>query len=48
MRTVNEILDDNGFYITCESPLEIENDDGDAATGVAALLVIEYLKKCDE
>ncbi len=48
MKTINEILDDNGFYVACENPLEIESMDGDTATGVAAQLVIEYLKECDE
>ena len=38
-----EYIKDNGWIITCESPLEIEHKDGDTATGIAAEYVLDEL-----
>ena len=33
------ILEENGWTIVCESPFEIEHEDGDVATGYAAKII---------
>lgn len=39
-----KILEVNGWSITCESPFEIEHEDGSLATGQAAYSVLNELK----
>ena len=36
-------LEEAGWTMTCESPLEIEHSDGSAASGQAADIVIDYV-----
>lgn len=40
-----EILEQNGWFIECQSPFEIRHIDGDFATGQAARIVVDSLKK---
>jgi len=42
--TIEEILEENGWTITCQSPLEMEHEDGSVATLQAADIVIDYLE----
>lgn len=37
-----EILEQNGWTITCQSPFELEHEDGSVATGLAAEIVIYH------
>lgn len=39
----NQILEENGWEVECESPLEIRHSDGSFASGQAALIVRESL-----
>lgn len=38
-----KIAEELGWTIECESPLEIRDADGNFATGLAALIVLDYL-----
>ncbi len=40
-----EILEQNGWFIECQSPFEIRHIDGDVATGQAARIVVDSLEK---
>ena len=40
-----EILEDNGWIIECESPFEIRHEDGSFATGQASNIVLDYLNQ---
>lgn len=40
-----EILEQNGWFIECESPFEIRHIDGDVATGQAAKIVVDSFKE---
>lgn len=40
-----EILEQNGWFIECQSPFEIRHIDGDVATGQAARIVLDSLEK---
>lgn len=43
-----EILEMNGWDVDCKSPLEIAHrETGDVATGLAAKIVLKYLKDQD-
>lgn len=37
----NQILEENGWDVECESPLEIRHSDGSFASGQAALIIRE-------
>lgn len=39
-----KLLDDAGWTVVCESPLEIEDVDGSRATLLAAEIVVDWLK----
>jgi len=40
---MKEILENNGWVVECESPLEIRHDDGSFATMQAAQIVLDSL-----
>ena len=43
--TLDEILEQEGWSMDCESPLELSHEDGSFASGQAAQIVIDSLKK---
>lgn len=43
------LLQENGWIVTCESPLEIESEDGySTATNYAAEIILDYYKIIEE
>jgi hypothetical protein len=40
-----DILKENGWTMDCQSPFEISRDDGSRATGMAAKIVMETLRR---
>ena len=43
--TDNEILKAYGWTVECDSPFEIRHEDGSFASGHAAKMIVEYLKR---
>lgn len=41
----NDILEENGWVIECESPFEIRHEDGSFASMQAVYIILHYLKK---
>lgn len=39
------LLDENGWQVECESPLEIRHEDGSTATGTGAEIVLAYYQR---
>ena len=44
-KTDTEILEEAGWTIECESPFEIRHEDGSFATGMAARIVRDELRR---
>jgi flagellar basal body rod protein FlgG len=44
MNEEEQLLEENGWTVECESPLEIRHKDGSFATGQAASIVLSYLQ----
>jgi hypothetical protein len=40
-----DLLDQYGWVVECESPFELRHEDGSRATGQAAQIVLEYVKR---
>ncbi len=43
-----EILENEGWIIECESPYELRHVDGSFASGQAAYIVSDYILRLDE
>ena len=42
---MQQLLEEDGWTVECESPLEIRHDDGSFASGNAALILMDYLRQ---
>lgn len=40
-----KLLEDDGWTIECESPFEIRTENGDFASGTAAIYILIYLQE---
>jgi len=43
MNKIDKILEENGWCLECESPLEIRHEDGSFASGISANYIIRAL-----
>lgn len=48
MQTDEELLEENGWIIECQSPFEIRDKDGSFASGTAAYIVLDSFRQQDD